>query len=629
MVSVGIKWLLLKIQKFFYFCEEGVIFMRTLDLKKNSIENFEKTEEDTVSYDTWEQDLIRSWEFLKMTHTLEGRDVISGLYLHQEHDYEFKKQEWEYYYDLPDNEAVCIRALIDHKKTKRKAGNKELIIKSFDGAGFCQYYDFMRKCLFHRDAEYNFFYNIYKVDYVRGQCFQNATGYRMIGRIENVTSTNLLAVDLDSYSFEEYKEIRKLFLDRDIIPIEVSSGHGFHILVKIETCTDKELLAKWLKVLSDYNINVDKHCKNPGRVYRLPFFYNVKSAKYDTVVKSEIIEGEHGVPSYNVEDIFQKFGYDYAGWNELYMIKTENKKSSDSVSTKAAKTSLPNNNSNCRYQNTCSITDAELANLYPMLDTVALPEGIRSMLKGFVEGYTYYQLMCMVLFFKRSKYSLEQIKDIVSVTESINGNDWNSWDTLETAEGFYHNIYGINMEELEDLETEFGDIIFPAYDCGLKVPLGVMKPNELKLYLYLLRYGGGRKKDITNFLHISANKLDRIMDSAILVKRDGLKYSIMDKKVRKYIYLSEDELDTYLQWDENEIAIYLYLKFRCGDDENIQTSRESIQKGTHMTHTVVTRTIQYMESRKLISVIRKENQHHLVKELRESNIYTLLEEQSS
>lgn len=276
-----------------------------------------------------------------------------------------------------------------------------------------------------------------------------------------------------------------------------------------------------------------------------------------------------------------------------------------------------------------SLIDEELVGLYPMLDISVLPEGIKAMLKGFVEGYTYYQLMCMVLFFKRSEYSLEQIKEIAAVTESINGNDWNTWDALEEAEYFYQNIYGMNMEELDNLETEFGCITFPVYDNGLKVPLGIMKPNELKLYLYLLRHGESRKKDITNSLHISANKLDRIIDSAILIKKDGLKYGIMDKKVKNYIYLSEEELDTYLQWDENEIAVYLYLKFRCGDDDCIQTSRESIEKGALMTHTIVTRTVHLLESRNLISVIRKENQHHLIKELRESNIYTLLEGQSS
>ena len=224
---------------------------------------------------------------------------------------------------------------------------------------------------------------------------------------------------------------------------------------------------------------------------------------------------------------------------------------------------------------------------------------------------------------------MEQILDIVAVTESINGNDWNSWDTLEEAEYFYHNIYGINMEELENLQTEFGNISFPVYDSGLKVPLGIMKPNELKLYLYLLRYGKSRKKDIINFLHISANKLNRIMDSAVLIKKSGLEYSIMDKKVNKYIYLSKEELDTYLQWNENEIAVYLAGSSTWKySDESIQTSRESIEQCIFISHATVTKAVKSLEGRKLIAVTRKENQHHLIKEFRESNIYILLEEQS-
>jgi len=602
--------------------------MKELDLKKNSIENFERVEEPAVSYDTWEQDVIRCWEFLKMTHTLETRSTIPELYSWEEHGYYPEGEDMLFYSYKPDNECVCIRALIDHKKTKRKCGNHEHIIRSFDDAGFSHFWKFVKKHLFHRDAVYNLFYNIYKIDCVKGECFRRTTGYRMIGRNENVTSTNMLAIDLDAYSFNEYKDIRKLFLDRGIIPIEVSSGHGFHLLVRIETCTDKGLLAKWLQVMSDYNVNVDQHCKDPGRVYRLPFFYNSKSAKYDTVVKAGIIEGEYGVPAYNVEDVFQRFGYDYKNWDKnLYGLEVENRCSSASCSIKPAKSAVSKTKTAKYQRNYTTLTDAELTNLYPMLDIAVLPEGIKSMLKGFIEGYTYYQLMCMVLFFKRSQYSLEQIKGIVMVTESINGNDWNSWDTAEEAEYYYHHIYGMDMEELDNLETEFGSITFPAYDNGLKVPLGIMKPNELKLYLYLLRHGGSRKKDITSSLHISANKLDRIIDAAILIKKDGLEYNIMDKKVKNYIYLSEEELDTYLQWDENEIAVYLYLKYRCGDDDCIQTSRESIEKGTLMTHTVVTRTVQLLESRKLISVIRKEKQHHLIKELRESNIYTLLEGQ--
>lgn len=604
--------------------------MKQLDLKKNTIENFERIEELSISHDTWEQDVARCWEFLKGIFQLENRNTMPELYSWEDHDYFPQDDELAFYRDKPDNECVCIRALIDHKKTKRRCGNHELIIHSLDWIGFAAFEKFVMKHLFHRDAVYNLFYNIYKVDCVKGECFRRATGYKMIGRAENVTSTNLLAIDLDSYNFEEYKQIRKLFLDRDIIPIEVSSGHGFHLLVRIETCADKGLLAKWLKVMSDYNVNVDQHCKDPGRVYRLPFFYNIKSAKYDTVVKAGIMEGEYGVPVYTVEDVFQRFGYDYENWDKnLYDVKTTNKNDVASASENTVKSVGEKKKAVVQQRDYKSLIDEELVGLYPMLDIFVLPEGIKAMLKGFVEGYTYYQLMCMVLFFKRSEYSLEQIKEIAAVTESINGNDWNTWDVLEEAEYFYQNIYGMNMEELDNLETEFGCITFPAYDNGLKVPLGIMKPNELKLYLYLLRHGESRKKDITNSLHISANKLDRIIDSAILIKKDGLKYSIMDKKVKNYIYLSEEELDTYLQWDENEIAVYLYLKFRCGDDDCIQTSRDSIMKATGISHATVTRAVQALENRKLVSVKRKEEQHHLIKEQRESNIYTLIEGQSS
>lgn len=602
--------------------------MKTLDLKKNSINNFVKTEELAISQETWEQDIERCWAFLKATHTLENRKMISNLYRWDDYYFPLEQEEHGYYSEIPDTECVCIRALIDHKKTKRRAGNHEHIIKSYDFAGYCLFWKFMKKHLFHRDAVYNFFYNIYKVDWVKGQCFRQATGHKMIGRIENVTSTNLLAIDLDAYSFEEYKNIRKLFLDRNIIPLEVSSGHGFHLLVKIETCTDAGLLFKWLKVMSDYNVNVDKHCKNPGRVYRLPFFYNIKSAKYDTVVKAEIMEGEYGVPTYKVEDVFNRFGYDYANWDKkMYGLTIKNNGASEGK--RNSKSGTINKRTDKHMGIHATIEDAELVNLYPMLDITVLPEGIKAMLKGFVEGYTYYQLMCMVLFFKRSQYSLEQIKDIVTVTESINGNNWNSWDTIDQTEYFYQHIYGINIDELDILETEFGCIVFPAYDSGLKVPLGIMKPSELKLYLYLLRNNESRKIDITNSLHISANKLDRIMDTAILIKKENLVYSIMDKKVKNYIYLSEEELDTYLQWDENEIAVYLYLKFRCGDDDSIQTSRISIEKSTLISHATVTKAVQALESRNIVSVIRIENQHHLIKELRESNIYTLLEEQPS
>ncbi len=112
--------------------------MKELDLKKNDIDNFEKSEETEISYDTWEQDVIRCWRFLKATYTLENRDTIPELYSWEEYDYNSEHEDLLLYNEKPDNECVCIRALIDHKKTRRKCGNHEHIIRSFDDTQMVQ-----------------------------------------------------------------------------------------------------------------------------------------------------------------------------------------------------------------------------------------------------------------------------------------------------------------------------------------------------------------------------------------------------------------------------------------------------------------------------------------------------------
>ena len=95
----------------------------------------------------------------------------------------------------------------------------------------------------------------------------------------------------------------------------------------------------------------------------------------------------------------------------MYSVKTVNESDAASTGENIVKPVFPKKKADVQQKSYRSFTDEELAGLYPMMDISALPEGIRSMLKGLVEGYTYYQLMCMVLFFKRSQYSLEQILD--------------------------------------------------------------------------------------------------------------------------------------------------------------------------------------------------------------------------
>lgn len=597
--------------------------MKTLDLKKICIDTFEKIEELEPVTDTEEQDILRCWYFLKNIFELKTCSELPGLL-------DFKDQSdcfgdtnlCDYAHEhLEMRECVCIRAILDHKKTKRKAGNKEFYIFEFNEVYFYKFREFMIKRLHHRDAVYNFFYNIYKVDYIKGLNNTRILRAKMLGRGENVSSTNLLAIDLDAYDFDGYKEIRKTFLDKGIIPVEVASGHGFHILIKIEVCTDKKLLAKWLKVMESCGINVDQHCKDPGRIYRLPYFFNIKSKKYNTVVKSVVIEGEKGVPTYTVQDIFEKFGFDYDNWDATYGEPPEQEASTVKVTEQ--KTERYSHDRSKWCQMSIVLNDDDLVNLYPMLDINILSDGIKKMLMGFVEGYTYYQLMCLVLFFKRMRLDIYAIKEIITITESLNGNGWNTWDTLSVTENFYQNIYGMSADELNTLQTEFGEILLPAYDNALKVPLGIMKPAELKMYLFILFHGECRKIDIQEGIKYSKNKIDRVLANASLIIKDKLTYRIMDKRVEHYVYVSKEELEVFLQWDANEIAVYLYLKFRCGEKENITTSIDAIEKDVLISNPTITKALQSLENKDIISVERK--QFHHSPSLRESNTYTLMD----
>lgn len=97
----------------------------------------------------------------------------------------------------------------------------------------------------------------------------------------------------------------------------------------------------------------------------------------------------------------------------------------------------------------------------------------------------------------------------------------------------------------------------------------------------------------------------------------------MDKRVEHYVYVSKEELEVFLQWDANEIAVYLYLKFRCGEKENITTSIDAIEKDVLISNPTITKALQSLENKDIISVERKPFHHS--PSLRESNTYTLMD----
>jgi hypothetical protein len=247
------------------------------------------------------------------------------------------------------------------------------------------------------------------------------------------------------------------------------------------------------------------------------------------------------------------------------------------------------------------------------------------MLKGFKEGYSHSQVMCLTVFFKKYGYELEQIIDILTITESINGNSWNNWN-IEDKVNYFYDYNGV--PDVDTLIKEFGDIFFicKGENIGYKIPFSVGGSGEIKTYLYLLKNGPCRKKDILNNLQISNNKLDRQLEKTVLFEKRNNLYCPINVISSNYIYISEEELNKLLELKQNDIVVYLYLKWRCGENKEIQTSIQSIEKITLLSHSTISCSIKNLELKDILIVKRNPNNYKkFISENRESNIYKLKE----
>lgn len=548
--------------------------------KKNNIDNFEKIELDNISYENIEQDISRSWRFLETTHTLK------------------------------EDEVCVIRIkLFDKKNNRKTTNNKEHIIHGFTPEEYENYSNFIKKYATHRDGIYHIWYQCFKIEYnddVKNIEYNNMVLHqnKFVGKKEYVSSTNLLIADVDEYEYETYLKYKELFKSKGIDTLDVFSGHGYHFLIKIEDCKDKDIYRKWSQLLEEYGIAYDPHCVNEGRVLRLPFLINPKG---DVKGKADIIDGEYGVPTYTVEEIFNKFGYNY----NTYSLSAAPKKI-PCKKTKVVKEV---------EQQEVGTIDLSIYNI-KNIDTYS--DGIKNMLKGLVKGHRYYQVWCLTLFFKRRGYTLEQVQDIMSILESNSDNSGNSWNMETQVEEFYK-FNGISKDDLSVLEDEFGEILLPtnSIEDTYKIPLGVAKPLELQIYIYLLKNGNKRKKDIVNDLGIGSNTLDRCISKSKIIKRDGMLYVPVEVFTQQYKFLNEEELNKVSLLNKNELAIYLYLSFRMGDNKEIKTSIKSICKATKLSHTTVTNTIIDMEKKECLNVKREKNYSKFNEKNRESNTYRL------
>lgn len=553
--------------------------MFTLDLNKIDYKNYKKKENESPEYINLKQNISRAWNYIKMTH------------------------------NLKNGECVCIRALAQAtNEWDTYAIPKELIIFNY---GYDSYKEFEKFIISKVKSKriYNFYYNIYNINIRRALETTKEKEGGMFGKSCNVGSTSIIILDFDDFSHSDYLKLKSDLINKGLKTLDVMSGHGYHIIFRLrENSEDEYLLLKLIKIFQENGYTPDVKCQDAARIMRLPFFFNIKK-NYDTSILAEIISGEYYSETYTVEGIFEKLGFDY---NTFDLDQYYQKKKTERKKHKKEETVFVENEINLYeyYKDFNFCVDM-------------LPIGIKNMLRGFKKGYSNLQTFTLTIFFKRMGLDIDTIKEIIEKVENINGNKWNVWSASDEAERFFDNYDYMSKYILMDLENVFGEIKITYDEEMFKIPMNVMKPNELKLYSYLLINKNSKKKTLIEEVGLSNNTIDKIVKGSHFINVQDRKYNISaDANFDNFIYVNREFLAKNLKLSSNEFSVFCYLYYRIGMKNEIRTSIQSIKNSCLISEKTITTTIKFLELHKKITVLR--DKYNYITDKRESNLYQFL-----
>lgn len=122
--------------------------------------------------------------------------------------------------------------------------------------------------------------------------------------------TQIIAIDLDGISHEEYRHYKDVLLDNGIETVDNFSGHGYQLFVLLdEPSTDLHLQHKVIDVLRENAIPADASTIDCSRIMRIPFVNAKNAGKFELVKCIRLTDTDR---RYSLEDFFTAFGYQYA-----------------------------------------------------------------------------------------------------------------------------------------------------------------------------------------------------------------------------------------------------------------------------------------------------------------------------
>lgn len=155
------------------------------------------------------------------------------------------------------------------------------------------------------DKPYNIYYSLFNEKSLkRGQ---KATTINK----DTAYSTQVLPIDIDFDSYEDYKKVENTFFELGIELLSVFTGHGYHILILLdELSEDKELFKRFTEMLDRKGLPVDISITDTPRVLRLPETWNAKKFNGKEKYEDEVLKKTRIVSDtnkrYSIQSVFNK-----------------------------------------------------------------------------------------------------------------------------------------------------------------------------------------------------------------------------------------------------------------------------------------------------------------------------------
>jgi len=309
---------------------------------------------------------------------------------------------------------------------------------------------------------------------------------------QNSIYTQILPMDFDNVSREQFEVEIKRLKDIGIETINIFTGHGYQSLILLnEISNDKELFKKFTFLMLSKGFSIDPKIIDASRVLRLPYTFNCKEfdkTKYDSpeAIKTTIVSDTDS--RYSIEYIFNlidssfdtiSVDHSIVDFKPLFI-------EGDSNILIEEDNSIKNDFGSFEYKSA--------GDMYPMLNFDLLPVAIQNILKETPENYRDSALMFLVPFFRnRIGLSLDDIIEAMKIWNSNCNPPEEENFTVDKVKRIYSYDHKGTGAYTDDLAKKFGYIDFDEYKLKDKVIIpnvffqsySILHKSAIRIYLMM------------------------------------------------------------------------------------------------------------------------------------------------